>query len=399
MDRDTAFRRLNEYCHMSYVQIGARRLERPILKTYVLETARLNQDSASEFGPLGRLVYLDDGLAEISDDKGPIAYLENLRRFQILYTLLPTTDIEPDLTRLVRASYLLDTLWLAGEVFGVLFNNLSRSSNPWRFVRAVMGHTPIFEDYRDRVSGLEPGMETGVEGGPFGEELEESPVSRLQASNRLERIRPLVDLLRTETKEFRNISMLRVPALSAAGGHEFYFNGKVTNRSSDFFDHRSVVATIVRMYERMTERVEDRVWLGVTQEGNGEHLLGGCPVVLRFEDKLNLSTFGRFLDVTFEKGQGPFRLWGNLLDRGRNCYHFYGLDLHLMNEIFLELTPSRFLAFLPDGTCGNTVHRLVTNIQRFLAPSVTVFVGDERYSDIAEEAFSGFEPQEPVGTS
>ena len=41
-------------------------------------------------------------------------------------------------------------------------------------------------------------------------------------------------------------------------------------------------------------------------------------------------------------------------------------------------------ALLPDGTCGNTIHRLVTNIQRFLDPAVEAWIGDTPYSDLIQ---------------
>ena len=41
--------------------------------------------------------------------------------------------------------------------------------------------------------------------------------------------------------------------------------------------------------------------------------------------------------------------------------------------------PSRFIAVLPQGTCGNTIHRLVTNIQKMLEPDIEVYVGDVLY--------------------
>jgi hypothetical protein len=157
------------------------------------------------------------------------------------------------------------------------------------------------------------------------------------------------------------------------------------------------------MYERMTESLEDAAWLGLERGSSGSsgskenlHRFKGSPVILKFSEPLTLGVFGRFLDLTFEKGKGPFRLWGNLLSRGRNCYHFYGLDLHLAQEIFLELTPSRFLALLPQGTCGNTIHRLVTNVQRYLSPEIEVLVGDKAYTDFAKEAFTGIGSEEPT---
>jgi hypothetical protein len=66
--------------------------------------------------------------------------------------------------------------------------------------------------------------------------------------------------------------------------------------------------------------------------------------------------------------------------------HVYGLDRHLWQPLFLELTATGCVAIIPNGTCGNAVHRLVTNIQRYLDPGAIVHLGDQRYSAMVQEA-------------
>jgi hypothetical protein len=43
--------------------------------------------------------------------------------------------------------------------------------------------------------------------------------------------------------------------------------------------------------------------------------------------------------------------------------------------ISLELSATRVVALLPKGTCGNTFHRLVTNVQRHVCPKIDVWLG------------------------
>lgn len=385
MDREQIFKQLNEYCGQRYVEIGQRRLDRPVIKSYVFETARFARQSNHEFEILGAMHHIDEQLFQINDEKGPIGYLEDLNRFKVFYTFLPTSEIETAVTRIVRESQFLDSLWLSGEIFRVLFDLVVRAFSPRRFLRTAMGYRPVFEDFQDVPDYQIESSDHYDE--DLEEEFETLPTSRLQISNRLERVRHLIEIIQP-APEFRNMVMLRIPATSAAGGHEFYSNGKVTNRSSDFMDHRNSIMSVVRMYKGMTERIEDMTWLRFRCDNGPVNGFAGNPVVIRFEKPLDPGVFGRFLDLTFEKGKGPFRLWGNLLERGVNCYHFYGLDLHLVNEIFLELTPSRFLVFLPEGTCGNTVHRLVTNVQRYLTSEIEVYIGDKPYMELAREVFS-----------
>ncbi|MDI6735811.1 MAG: hypothetical protein QME42_06415, partial [bacterium] len=66
--------------------------------------------------------------------------------------------------------------------------------------------------------------------------------------------------------------------------------------------------------------------------------------------------------------------------------HIYGADRHLWQPIFLELTTRHAIAILPKGTCGNTIHRLVTNIQRYIDSAVEVWIGDWKYNDVISTA-------------
>jgi hypothetical protein len=47
------------------------------------------------------------------------------------------------------------------------------------------------------------------------------------------------------------------------------------------------------------------------------------------------------------------------------------------------------IAIIPRGTCGNTVHRLVTNIQRYIDPAAQVSVGDSKYEEIVDQSSNG----------
>ena len=86
--------------------------------------------------------------------------------------------------------------------------------------------------------------------------------------------------------------------------------------------------------------------------------------------------------------RGRFRLWGNPIHVGPSHIHVYGVDRHLWQPVYLEFTRRHVVAVLPKGTCGNTVHRLVTNVQRFVDPAVKAWIGDEEYATIIQRSFT-----------
>jgi hypothetical protein len=138
--------------------------------------------------------------------------------------------------------------------------------------------------------------------------------------------------------------------------------------------------------------IEQAVWFGAepTQVLTQTYYqLAGSSVVFTFHQRLTHETLHNFIDITFNRGQGPFRLWGNPLVRGPDKFHVYGIDLHQWQKLYMELTPDRVLFVLPQGTCGNTVHRLMTNIQHYLDPAVRLTIGGLSYEHVIGEALLG----------
>jgi hypothetical protein len=59
----------------------------------------------------------------------------------------------------------------------------------------------------------------------------------------------------------------------------------------------------------------------------------------------------------------------------------------------LEMTARRLIAMLPKGTCGNTFHRLVANVQRYLCPKTEVWLGAKPFQQLIDEVHRGVRRQ------
>ena len=79
------------------------------------------------------------------------------------------------------------------------------------------------------------------------------------------------------------------------------------------------------------------------------------------------------LSIHFVQVRSPLESLASL-SVNDNKVHIYGTDIHLWQKVLLELSREEFVVILPTGTCGNTIHRLVTNIQRYLDPGVSVLL-------------------------
>lgn len=212
---------------------------------------------------------------------------------------------------------------------------------------------------------------------------------RFEFTDRINLVKELIEKFR-EIEVFsasRSISMLRVPG-SRGGGFDFYFDGKITNRSSNFIDLRHNLNFVIKIYNSLIKRIEEKTWFNINDFNfnSSSNFVKGSPVIMEFDQPLDKYLFNNFIIRTFEKRYGNFRLWGEPIKLSEEKYHVYGLDLHLWQEIFMEFTPEMFVFVLPEGVCGNTVNRLITNIQHYLQPDFKVYVGDEPFSDIVEKS-------------
>jgi len=382
-------------------ELDERRVKRPLVKTHLIEVldgrqARTDDQYKDLFARRGlTLRSIDTGLFMAWDQAGsPVGFLESLRpRIAALYSTMDSQPLSAFVRKLIVSAPELDHVWLSGVTFNVLWNVVTRLSAPNRFAKIVFTHDSVFEvDNEPEMSDAEeeaPGPQDETEDSAS---VVERRAARFQLVDRVSVVRSKLALLQQLYSPLHAISQLRFPSPAGRGGHDFYDNGKVTNRSESFRDHRSHVLYVTRIYEQMLGRTEQQTWYSVTTSlrAHGEfRKIVGAPLVVKFVEPLNAPTFDHWVKSTFERSRNRFRLWGHPIRLGPTKVHVYGLDRHLWQPLFLELTANGCMAIIPNGTCGNSVHRLVTNIQRFLDPGAQVYLGDLPYAKFVEEASVG----------
>jgi hypothetical protein len=411
--REQALDVLEGYAEERKKDLDQRRTRRPLVKSYLLETGPHNQAEASLdviFARAGHeLKRIDETLYRIFDhNKGKtVGLLEELiQRHPAIYTVEDTKEMDPWVKRLVNFTPALDHLWLSGRAFEELLQTVIRITPGHRFGRLVFQYQGFFEPEETHPSAsYSPTTENGFEAEDdeaededeiaftdqnFDDKWDDDYVPERRSTkfsliDRLNVIKQKLPEMRALYNPLHSISMLRFPA-RGRGGHDFYYNGKVTNRSDSFSDHRQHLQFVLKIYKHATEVMEQVAWQGIertdmTTQGEINTLIG-APVRLEFSEPLSESVFNTFIESTFRRKHSKFRLWGNPIILGPRKVHVYGIDRHLWQQIFLEITDRHIVAIIPQGTCGNSVHRLVTNVQRYLDPGVKVWVGDTKYSEL-----------------
>ena len=366
-----------------------------VVKTQLIEV----QDGCSQHGALPkvfaghgiRLDQLDDSLFRVVDrDQAPIGWLEQLSaRVVGLYSVLKADDFDARVRRIIMSNRELDYVWLSGQTFGVLWKLLGKYCKPHRFTRLVFTHDSVYDidsdaEYADEDST--PPEDTRAED---ADRVFDHRATSFRLTDRLGELKEHLEKLQDIYSPFFAISQLRFPSPTGRGGHDFFDNGRVTNRSASFLDHRSHLLFVIGIYENMLRATEASAWYAIKESVNvpGQfNKIVGAPITVRFREPLSESTFSRWIQTTFSRKRNRFRLWGHPIVLGPTKVHVYGVDRHLWQPIFLEFTSTGCVAIIPHGTCGNTVHRLVTNIQRYVDPGATAFIGDKPYRDMVEDS-------------
>lgn len=382
-------------------ELDERKLKRPLVKSHLIEVlngqyTQTQEELQNVFRRRKvQLELLEQDLFRVLNlQMEQVGFLERLHpRIVALYSTMRADEIDPWVRDLVRRSPELDHVWLSGLTFGVLWRLVAKLSKPHRFTRLVFTHDSIF-DIDSSASELneETGEDEIENPDSSDEDVHEVTEQRITTF----RVRDRICVMKEKLSELQKlysplyaISQLRFPSPAGRGGHDFYDNGKVTNKSESFRDHRSHLLFVVRIYEQLLRSTEERAWYSI-QESVGIpgqfRKIVGAPVVIRFQEPLSPNVFNYWISATFERKRNRFRLWGHPIRLGPTKVHVYGVDRHLWQPLFLELTAKGCTAILPNGTCGNTVHRLVTNIQRYLDPGAQAFIGDKPYQEIVEES-------------
>lgn len=399
--RRAVFEFFEDYAARRKEELARRQLTGGLIKSYALETAPYIDGNGLTLQDLRDdiewdLYPMEDELVRVDvRGAGFLGFLEPVtRRHYLLHSISEVRNADRVVQHGVRESINLDHVWLGGDFLYVLWDIIVQAQMPERFTRLKFEHQAYFEDGREFVEPDEMediDVDDEIEGG----EQELTGTSTFIFRHPARRIQTVLPLLRDKDGVFKALSRLRIPSAVGHGGYDFWDMGKIVNRGSTFSDFRSHILSIVRLYEQVTEAIERHIWvsLEVTQIEGRSNLarLYGAPVVLEFPEPLPQHKFHLFIEKTFERGVGPFRLWGDPLVINERQVHVYGLDLHLYQQLFLDLTPGRFVVIVPQGTCGNTVHRLITNVQRYLDPGVEAYIGDVKYQELIRGVLLGAE--------
>ncbi len=409
-DRFEVYRFFNGLAADGQEGLDRRRLRVPLVKSFLLEHVssaggRTPRPPNTILQALGVAVTrLDETFMEVREqDPGPTAagsdrrtvgYVEQFsERFFAYYTSDESQCATKRVNRWITNSPDLDSTWFSSQLLQRLWDTDVSLRGDERFGKLTFKHESIFEMPEDAAE--DPDAKDDDNDGE-DDDTEDQPdferrKARFHMADRIGRIKASLSSLQENYAPLHALHALRFPSRVGRGSHDLYQQGRLTNRSESFEEHRNMVRYLYRTYGAMLALTEDTAWhrMDATPARMRTNIgAKGVPLIVRFKEELSPATFRYWVMRAFQKRNPFFRLWGDPIWMGPTKVHVYGADRHLWQPINIEMTAKSLVAILPQGTCGNTFHRLVTNIQAYVCPSIDAWLGSEPFQGLIDNSIA-----------
>ncbi len=300
--------------------------KRTRIKTYMLETARDGGHRVPEIHDLFsdpiHLHRLDDALWRVehrgSNGGEVVGLIEQLNdRHPVFYARLPAEDSDKWVRKNIDPNPWLDRLWLSSTILFELWRYVQDSTPTHRYVRLGFEHEAsyeavsnagVFDDHDEMLSAEDRG--TAIK----WKERRRSIVTLTEQLGLLNtKLQPLIE----QYDPLHSLVQLQIP-VADYGGHRFYYDGRATNWSDSFVEHRATVGMVVHFYRTATEIAENRLWMNAIPAREDGFTLQGAPVTIRFGNQLSRETFDRFVDLAIKGRTSRFRIGGYITRRRTN---------------------------------------------------------------------------------
>lgn len=183
----------------------------------------------------------------------------------------------------------------------------------------------------------------------------------------------LLDLVSSNSRYASNASLTAVGSTIIDGGRHAQlaadFQGKVIARGTSFELIAGVLWRTSRRYEQYIRGLEGQYRLNATGCDSVGLRISGDVATLELER--HIPDMELFLDGLFSC-RGPFRLWAVPREVSTEQWEANAVDLHVGQSMRLEITPRWIRVMLDEHTCGNTLARLIANLQQHFDARVEV---------------------------
>ena len=131
-------------------------------------------------------------------------------------------------------------------------------------------------------------------------------------------------------------------------------------------DHLRLIDLVKEDYIDTIKTIED-IRIGLV-DVNGKTLVEGRPFDFRFPNEIK--DLNSFLTTLFNCTK-PFKLWGLKSQITKDYFRVAAVDLHTGSPMDFEVASDIMRVYLSKESCGNTILRLLTNLQAYFDSGIT----------------------------
>ena len=147
------------------------------------------------------------------------------------------------------------------------------------------------------------------------------------------------------------------------------FWGKFTARGTSLDEHFSVFNHVRDKYNGDLSSAE-KCWIEYPSSGNGIRV-EGCPIKITLKKSIkDIDNFTQFL----LSSRKPFRIWGVRNNIMEGYVKLNAIDLQTGGKVVMEICSDWLRIYLPKGSCGNIIFRLLTNIHHYYDSEAEVVI-------------------------
>lgn len=139
-------------------------------------------------------------------------------------------------------------------------------------------------------------------------------------------------------------------------------HGKITGRGPDFASYLQIVSRTLDDYAEVVQGLESKYWLTLDAQQREESIairVKGEPFCIRFAREIDVK---RLVGLMFNCSR-PFRLMGEVEALDNDYFAVEAVDLHVNQPVGFEIAPTFMRIYLYEGTCGNTLVRIIRSLQ------------------------------------
>jgi hypothetical protein len=149
--------------------------------------------------------------------------------------------------------------------------------------------------------------------------------------------------------------------------NELNERGRFKAAGNSFNLHIQTVSRFLHSYRSFVTEIESFARIHSRGPGQGGGVLEGDPLVLEFPRPLR--DFRGFVKELVSC-RAPLKIWGIVDEVRKDFVQIEAADLHTGSRLRLDVSPAYMRFYLGPHACGNTVARLLRNLQSHIDSTI-----------------------------